>query len=57
MDAHKLLSTQVLSLVSLMIKWTNVWMMKLKVALNNIWVYEMLPGVKSEQNDPLEGYI
>ena len=40
-----------------MIEWSNEWNVKLKVALNkrmSVWV---LPGVKSVQNDPLEGYI
>ena len=40
-----------------MIEWTIVWKMKLKVALNNSMSEWMLPGVKREQNDPLEGYI
>src|SRR6185312_564993 len=34
-DAHKLLSTQVLSLASWMIERSNEWNVKLKVALNN----------------------
>ena len=40
-----------------MIEWTNVWKMKLKVALNNSMSVWMLPGVKRVQNEPLEGYI
>ena len=57
MDTHKLLPTQVLSLTSWMIEWSNKWNMKLKVALNNRMSVWVLPGVKSVQNDPLEGYI
>ena len=56
-DTHTLLPTQVLSLASWMIEWSNEWNVKLKVDLNNrmsVWVF---PGVKRVQNDPLEGYI
>ena len=48
MDAHKLLSTQILSLASWMIEWSNEWNMKLKVALNNRMSVWVLPGVKRE---------
>ena len=57
MDAHKLLSTQVLSLASWMIEWSNEWNVKLKVALNKRMSVLVLPGLKRLQNDPLEGYI
>ena len=56
-DAHKLLSTQVFSLASWLIEWTSMWKMKLKVALNHVWVYECVQVFRESKNDPLEGYI
>ena len=32
-------------------RWSSRWLSTI------VWVYECCPGVKREQNDPLEGYI
>ena len=57
MDAHKLLSTQVLSLASWMIELNKCVEDEAQGGSQQEYSIWMLPGVKRVQNDPLEGYI